>query len=184
MYAARTDANETSRSAKAGLAFQAPQMAGTTTKQPSTNRWPTVAPTVSPSTWTDGTTPPTKSRPRTRPSPRLWSARKATATQRMRFGSLRMKGPSSNDHNPGNQGQSSFPQLGGRSPDVRDGSRHAGRVDVTAICPVACLVRAEGPYDNLPDRAVEVRRGGLSRGSAQIVVVVDEPVVRRGVVCD
>src|SRR2546428_106691 len=86
MNAAGTAASETRRSAKVGRAFQPAHRAGTTTKDPSANRWATVALTVSPSTGMLGATIPTKAWPRTRPSPKLCKPTNATASQRMRGG--------------------------------------------------------------------------------------------------
>src|SRR5213083_1941773 len=72
--------------------------AGTKRSAPSTNRCTTVAETVRASIRTTGLEAPTKSRPRTRPSPKLWSARKAAVAHTMRAGSVGMRGPSNRNH--------------------------------------------------------------------------------------
>src|SRR5713226_1795150 len=76
-YAAGIATRLAKRAGNATFGFQEAKRAGTIIRHPSTNRWTMVAATLTGSTGTIGTNPPMKDRPRTRPSPRLWTPRNA-----------------------------------------------------------------------------------------------------------
>src|SRR5713101_8002435 len=96
-YAAGIAARPTKRAGSAAFGFQEAQRAGTIIRHPSTNRWAMVAAAL---TGPTGTTekPPRKDRPRTRPSPRLWTPTNATEAQTIRLGTSLMNGPSRRSH--------------------------------------------------------------------------------------